>query len=145
MRGRGLAGRGRQAFLLVLLAPGGVEDDRGGVAQGAGELGELQVVGGGEPGGGVDVVLAGHRDGGARQRPRRQRLGPVAEAGQPGRVQVHRVLLARRVADSAAWSMRTASSSGRVIASSPPKMARIAAPRMRWVRLPIMPPVRWCR
>jgi hypothetical protein len=38
------------------------------------------------------------------------------------------VLLVRRVADSATWSMRTLSSTGRVICSWPPKMARIAAP-----------------
>jgi hypothetical protein len=37
------------------------------------------------------------------------------------------VLLARRVGDSAAWSMRTVSSRARVSASWPPKMARIAA------------------
>ena len=52
------------------------------------------------------------------------------------------MLLARRVADSAAWSMRTVSSSGRVTVSWPSKMARIAGPRIRWVRLPIIPSVR---
>ena len=56
----------------------------------------------------VQVVLAADRDGGAGHRPGRQPAGPVGEAGQPGRVEGHRVLLARRVADSAAWSMRTA-------------------------------------
>ena len=70
----------------------------------------------GEPDGVVQVVLAGDRDDGARQRPRRQRGGPVGEVGQTGRVEGHRVLLARRVADSAAWSTRMPSSSLRVIA-----------------------------
>jgi hypothetical protein len=142
--GQRLARGGRETVLFVLPPPVGVEQDGGGVVEDAGELGELQSVCLGEPGDVVEVVLAGHGDGGARQRPRRQGLGPVGEPGQPGRVEAggHRVLLARRVADSAAWSMRTVSSSWRVIASWPPRMARIAAPRIKCVRLPIMPPVR---
>ena len=36
--GQRLAGRGREAFLLVLFPAAGVEDDRGGVVQGAGEF-----------------------------------------------------------------------------------------------------------
>jgi len=51
----------------VLVAAAGVEDDRGGVIQGAGELQELQVVGVGEPADVVQVVLAGDRDNGADQ------------------------------------------------------------------------------
>ena len=95
-----------QAFLLVPLpAAGAVDGDRGGVMDRTGELGEVQVVGGGEPGEVAVVVLTGDGDDGARQRPGRQRLGPVGEVGQPGRVEAggHRVLLLdRRVADSAA-------------------------------------------
>jgi len=128
----------------VLSAAAGVQDDRGGVVQSLGEFQQFQAVGVGEPADVVQVVLAADRDGGAGQRPGRQRVGAVGEAGQPGRVEGHRVLLARRVADSAAWSMRTLSSSGRVIASWPSRMARIAAPRIGWVRLPIVPQVRWC-
>src|SRR6266487_4765917 len=79
------------------------------------------------------------------ERPRRQGGDPVGEQDQAGRAKSHLALLARRVADSAAWSMRTLLSIGRVIASCPPRMALIAAPRMRRVRLPIMPPARWCR
>jgi hypothetical protein len=86
---------------------GGVEDDRGGVVQGAGEFGEFQVVGIGESADVVQVELAGDRGDGAGQRPGRQRLGPVGEAGQPGRVEGHRVLLARRVA----WLLRISLSS----------------------------------
>ena len=52
--GQRLARRGREAFLPVLLAAAGVQDDRGGVVQGAGEFGEFQVVGVGEPSGGPD-------------------------------------------------------------------------------------------
>src|SRR6266536_4301257 len=142
--GQRLTRGGRQAFLLMLGPAVRVVEDRGGVAKSAGELQELQVVSLGEAADVVQVVLAGHGDDGARQRAGRQRPSPVGEAGQPGRVEVggHRVLLARRVADSAAWSMRTLSSRARVSASWPPRMARIAAPRIRWVRLPIMPPVR---
>jgi len=141
--GQRLARGGREAFLFVLCpAAGAVEGDRCGVVQSAGEFGEFQVVGGGEPGDVVEVVLAGHGGDGARQRPRRQRGDPVGEAGQAGGVEGHRVLLDRRVADSAAWSMRTLSSSWRVSASCPPRMARIAAPRIKCIRLPIMPPVR---
>src|SRR5215831_8992620 len=93
----------------------------------------------------IEVVLAGDGDDGPRQRSRRQRLGPVGEKGQAGGVEIHLALLERPVADSAAWSMCTVSISWRVRASWPPRMARIAAPRIRWVRLPIMPPLRWCR
>ena len=42
----------------------------------------------------------------------------------------------------AAWSTGTRSSRSLVICSVPFSMARIAAPRMSWDRLPIMPPVR---
>ena len=100
--GQRLAGRGRETFGPVLFAPAGVEDDGGGVVQGAGELEQFEVVGVREPADVVQVVLAGDRDDGARQRPGRQRAGPVGEAGQSGGVEGHRVLLARRVADSAA-------------------------------------------
>ena len=65
--GQRLAGRGREAFLPVLFPLAGVEDDRGGVVQGAGELEEFQVVGVGEPADVVQVVLAGDRDNGADQ------------------------------------------------------------------------------
>jgi hypothetical protein len=81
----------------VLVAPAGIEDDRGGVIQGVGELQEFQVVGLCEPGDVVQVVLAGDGDDGARQWPGRQCLGPVGKAGQPGGVEGHRVLLVRRV------------------------------------------------
>ena len=97
-----LAGRGRETFLPVLFLLAGVQGDRGGVVQGAGELEQFQVVGVGEAADVVQVVLAGDRDNCAGQRTRRQRAGPVGEAGQPGRVGGHRMLLARRVADSAA-------------------------------------------
>jgi hypothetical protein len=80
------------------------------------------MVGVGEPADVVQVVLAADRGGGAGQWPGRQRAGPVGGAGQPGGVEGHRVLLVRRVADSATWSMRTLSSTGRVICSWPPKM-----------------------
>ena len=107
---------GRETLLLVLFPAARAQDDCGGVVERVGKLQQFQVVGVGEPADVVKVVLAGDRDDGARQRAGRQRLGPVAEAGQAGGVEVHRVLLARRVADSAAWSMCTASSSGRGIA-----------------------------
>jgi hypothetical protein len=42
--GQRLAGRGGEAFQPVLLAAGGVQDDRGGVVQGTGEFQEFQVV-----------------------------------------------------------------------------------------------------
>ena len=75
--GQRLAGRGRETFLPVLFAAAGVEDDRGGVVQGAGELQEFQMVRVREPGDVVQEVLAGDRGDGAGQRPGRQRLGPV--------------------------------------------------------------------
>ena len=75
--GQRLAGRGCEAFLPVLFTEAGVEDDCGGVVQGAGEFGEFQVVGVGEPADVVQVVLAGDRGDGAGQRPGRQCLGPV--------------------------------------------------------------------
>ena len=137
--GQRLVGGGCETFLLVLFEAIGMVEDRGGVIQSVAELQELQVVGVGEADGVVEVVLAGDGDDGARRRARRQGFGPVGEVGQPGAVEGHRVLLARRVADSAAWSMRTVSSSARVSDSWPPRMARIAAPRIRWVRLPDHP------
>jgi hypothetical protein len=45
-----------------------VEGDRGGVVESIGQLQELQVVGVGEPADVVEVVLAGDRGDGARQR-----------------------------------------------------------------------------
>jgi hypothetical protein len=100
--GQRLAGSGRQAFLLVQFPAVRLAEDRSRVVQSAGELGELQAVGLGEPGDVVEKVLADHGSDGARQWARRQGFGPVAEPGQAGRVEGHRVLLARRVADSAA-------------------------------------------
>ncbi|MFC9248136.1 hypothetical protein ACFT7S_30160 [Streptomyces sp. NPDC057136] len=41
--------------------------------------------------------------------------------------------------------MRTFLTVVRVMCSVPSRIAEIAAARMRWERLPIMPPVRWCR
>jgi len=49
-------------------AAGAVEGDRGGVVESIGQLQELQVVGVGEPADVVEVVLAGDRGDGARQR-----------------------------------------------------------------------------
>jgi hypothetical protein len=103
--GQRLAGGGRQPLLLMLLpAAGAVDGDGGGVVEDAGELAELQMVSGGEPADVTEVVLTSHRGDGARQRAQRQGGGPVGEPGQPGRVEAggHRVLLDRRVADSAA-------------------------------------------
>jgi hypothetical protein len=57
--GQRLACGGRETFLLVLFAAAGVEDDRGRVVQGAGELEEFEVVGVSEPADVVQVVLAG--------------------------------------------------------------------------------------
>lgn len=65
----------------------------------------LEVVGVGEPADVAEVELALDRAHGAWQPARGQCPSPVAETSQAGRVEVHRVLLARRVADSAAWSM----------------------------------------
>ena len=142
--GQRLAGRGREALLPVPFTEAGVQDDRGGVVQGAGELQQFQVVGVSEPADVVQVVLAGDRGDGARQRPGRQCLGPVAEAGQPRGVEGHRVLRVRR------WRPRRRGRrdgvqqvAGDLLAAV--RMARIAAPRISWNRLPIMPPVRRCR
>jgi hypothetical protein len=69
--GQRLARGGREAFLLVVSAVAGVEDDRGGVVQSAGEFQEVQVVGVSEPADVVDVVLAGDRGDSPWQRSRR--------------------------------------------------------------------------
>ena len=45
----------------------------------------------------------------------------------------------------AAWSMSMVSGSFLVTCSLPDWIASTAAPRIRWDRLPIIPPVRWCR
>jgi hypothetical protein len=62
---------GRQTFLLVLPPAVRVVEDRGRILEDAGELGELQVVGCGEPGDVVEGVFAWDRGDGARQRPGR--------------------------------------------------------------------------
>jgi hypothetical protein len=74
--GQRLGRGGRQPLLLVLLpAAGAVDGDRGGVVESIGELAELQVVSLGEPADIAEVVLAGDRDDGARQRAQRQSGG----------------------------------------------------------------------
>src|SRR5271165_6196745 len=117
----------------------------GELADGPQDRGRRQVVGRGETAGvGHDGFPAdradGHRQGAGGGVPEpHDELAflAAAVAGRRG--------AGGRYCSSAAVSRTTASRCLRVIFSVPSLMASLAASWMSWSRLPIMPPVRWCR